>query len=94
MWIAGNFNGAAWRQTGSGNLSIIEEAFADSDLPMPPSSTPLWCQVIGQTFAGFSSLRTLMDDGKYVSMVHSPFTMMLWASVHRNEAAIMKCGVR
>ena len=40
--VAGDFNGAAWRrQTGNGNLSIIEEAFADSDLPMPPGPTPL-----------------------------------------------------
>ena len=29
------------------------------------------CQVIGETFAGFSSFRTLLKDGKYVSMVHS-----------------------
>ena len=42
--VAGNFNGAAWRrQTNNGNLTIIEEAFADSDLPMPSSRlTPLW----------------------------------------------------
>ena len=40
--IAGDFNGAAGRrQTCNGNLSIIEEAFADSDLPMPPGPTPL-----------------------------------------------------
>ena len=29
-------------QTNNGNLSIIEEAFADSDLPMPPDPPPLW----------------------------------------------------
>ena len=41
--VVGDFNGAAWRrQTNNGNLSIIEEAFADSDLPMPPGPTPLW----------------------------------------------------
>ena len=59
--VAGDFNGTAWRrQTNTGNLSIIEEAFADTDLPMPPGPTPLWgprgqCQVLGQTFAVFSS---------------------------------------
>ena len=43
--VAGDFDGAAWRrQTSSGNLSFIEEAFADSDSPMPPSPTPLWGQ--------------------------------------------------
>ena len=41
--VAGDFNGAAWRrQIGNGNLNIIKEAFADSDLPMPPDPTPLW----------------------------------------------------
>ena len=33
--VTGDFKGAAChRQCGNGNLSIIEEAFADSDLPM------------------------------------------------------------
>ena len=45
--VAGDFNGAAWRrQTNKGNLSIVEEAFADSDLPMhprqPPNSYECW----------------------------------------------------
>ena len=40
--VAGDFDGAAWRrQTNGGNLSVVEEAFADSDLPMPPGPTPL-----------------------------------------------------
>ena len=41
--VAGDFNGAAWRRkTNNGDLSIIKETFADSDLPMPPGPTPLW----------------------------------------------------
>ena len=41
--VAGDFNGAAWRRATSANTpSIIEEAFADCDLPMPPGPTPLW----------------------------------------------------
>ena len=41
--VAGDFNGAAWRrQCGNALLSIIEGAFADSDLPRPPGPTPLW----------------------------------------------------
>ena len=39
-------------------------------------------QVNGLTYAGFSSLETLMKDGKYVSMVHSPFLTTLWACHH------------
>ena len=43
--VAGDFNGAAWRRPFGGDrkpISIIEEAFADTDLPMPPGPTPLW----------------------------------------------------
>ena len=50
------------------------------------------CQVIGQTYVGFSSLRTRMEDGKYVSMVRSPFPTILRASAQRIKAAIMMCG--
>ena len=43
--FAGDFNGAAWHRS-NGNTrqptSIIEEAFADTDLPMPLGPTPLW----------------------------------------------------
>ena len=95
--VARDFNGAAWRrQCGNGRLSTIEEAFAVTDLPMPPGPTPLWAlgqyQVNGLMCAGFSSLWTLMKDGKHVSMVHSPFLTTLWASVQKIKAATMKCG--
>ena len=40
--VAGDYNGAAWRRDNSNNISIIEEAFADCALPMPPGPTPLW----------------------------------------------------
>ena len=40
--VAGDFNGAAWRRDNSNSISIVEEAFADCALPMPPSPTPLW----------------------------------------------------
>ena len=41
--VAGDFNGAAWRRaTNANNIRIIEEAFADCDLPMPSGPTPLW----------------------------------------------------
>ena len=43
--VAGDFNGPAWRHP-CGNdrrlTSIIEEAFADTNLPVPPAPTPLW----------------------------------------------------
>ena len=39
---AGDFNGAAWRQTSGDNrhpTSTLEEAFADTNFPMPPGPT-------------------------------------------------------
>ena len=43
------------------------------------------CQVLGQTFVCFSSLQTLMNDGKYVFMVRSPFTTKLWVSTPKDQ---------
>ena len=43
--VAGDFNRAAWRrQTGSDHrpVSTVEEAFANTRLPVPTSSAPLW----------------------------------------------------
>ena len=40
--VAGDFNGAPWRRDNSNSISIIEEAFADCALPMPPGATPTW----------------------------------------------------
>ena len=46
--VAGDFNGAAWRRR-SGNEqrhdSTIEEAFANTNLPIPHGPTALWDQV-------------------------------------------------
>ena len=42
--VAGDFNGAAWRrETGIDHRpSIVEEAFANTSLPIPIGPTPLW----------------------------------------------------
>ena len=38
--VAGDFNKTAWRRSyGHGRPSVIEEAFDDTDLPMPPGLT-------------------------------------------------------
>ena len=42
--VAGDFNGAAWRRPSGSDrrpISIIEEAFANTNLPIPPGPT-LW----------------------------------------------------
>ena len=43
--VAGDFNGAGWRrQSGNDSLFIssIEEAFVNTNLPLPPGPTPWW----------------------------------------------------
>ena len=49
----------------------------------PPCGAQGQCRVHGQTFAGFSSPQTHMNPGKYVSMVHFPFSTKLWAFAPR-----------
>ena len=93
--VAGAFNGAAWRRPCGQPISIIEEAFADSDFTdatQPHTVVVPRCSTrrMGRRMWVFSSLQTLMEDGKYVSMVHSPFTTMLRASAQRTKAAIMR----
>ena len=70
--VAGDFNGAAWRRP-CGNdrklTSIIEEDFADTDLPVPLGpqrcGDQVRCRANGLMYAGFSSHRTPMKSGKY-----------------------------
>ena len=49
-------------------------------------------QVNGLTYVLLSSPRTLVKDGKYVSMVHSLFLTTLCASVEKIKAATKRCG--
>ena len=41
-FVAGDFNGTAWRYRSKDNLSTIDEAFTDCALLTPPGPTPLW----------------------------------------------------
>ena len=41
-FLAGDFNGAAWRCRSRDNISTIDEVFSDCALPKPPVPTPLW----------------------------------------------------
>ena len=93
--VAGDFNGAAWRRDNSNSISIIEEAFADCALPMPPGrhcGVQERFRVCGQTCVDSSHTRIHMEDGKFVSMVHSPFLTKLWASARPIRAAITRYG--
>ena len=87
--VAGDFNGAAWRRDNSNNLSIIEEAFADCALPMPPGPTPLWGP--GSIPGNWPDVCGI-DSGRYGFMVPSPFSVMSWACARMIKAATTKHG--
>ena len=90
--VAGDFSGAAWRRDNSNNNSIIEEAFEDCDLPMPPGphrhGVLEQFQVIGRTCVDSSTpLLIRMDNGKFVYTAHSPFTTKLLVSARLTRVA-------
>ena len=73
--VAGDFNGAAWRRDNSNNTSIIEEAFADCALPMPPDPTPLYEKSISDKWAdvcGF--LKPPESDRQWKVRLHGAFS--------------------
>ena len=97
---AGEFNGAAWRrQSGSDPrpISIIEEAFANTSLPIPPGPTPLWGpgDVPGEWAYVCGVYKTagvregVADPNAWC--LHDP-TTICWASSAQIRAAITKCG--
>ena len=95
--VVGDINGAAWRrQPGDCNLSIIEEAFAGSDLPMPPGPTPLWSPgaVPGDWADLCGFLKPPNSYGRWKVRQHGAVTIPhdVLASAQKIKAAIMKCG--
>ena len=79
--VAGDVNGAAWRQSNGNNrqlTSIIEESFADTLFPIPPAphrcGAQGQCQVNGQTFVGFVKLPDSRD--KWKVRKHGAFTIL------------------
>ena len=96
--VALDVNGAAWRRP-CGNdrkpTSVIEEAFVDTDLPLPPGAhcgVPVQCQVDGLMCAVFSSHRTPMKGGKYDCTLRLLSPTVSWVFVEKMNAATMKCG--
>ena len=94
--VAGDFNGAVWRRDNSNKISIIEEAFADCALPMPPG--PRHCGepdrflAIGLTCVVSLSRLNPIDSGRYGFLVLSLFLAMSWACARMIEAATTKHG--
>ena len=61
--VACDFNGAAWRQTSRNNphpTITHEEAFADTDFPMPPGPTPLHATFIHLSNSRVPKKKTLV----------------------------------
>ena len=93
--VAGDSNGAAWRrQSGSEQRrnSTIEEAFANTNLPIPPGPTPLfgpggvpveWADVCG-------FMKPPGSETEWHIRMHGAFVMKLSASNLQTRAATTK----
>ena len=76
--VAGDFNGATWRKKSGDNQqrhSTIEEAFANTNQPIPHGSSPLWgvqetFQRNGPTYVVSSSHRIQTMSGRYAVTAH------------------------
>ena len=95
--VAGDFNGAAWlRQSGSDSrpIRIIEEAFANACLPIPPAPHLCGdqdaCQANGRMCAGFRNRRVLRMNGKSACMKPSQSLSACWASRKQIKVATTK----
>ena len=77
--VAGDFNGASWRRPcGSDRhfISIVEEAVANTNLPMPPGPTPLWGRgsVLGEWADVCGFLKPLCSEPERQVQMHGAFT--------------------
>ena len=77
--VAGDFNGASWRRPcGSDRhfISIVREAVANTNLPMPPGPTPLWGpgSVLGEWADVCGFLKPLCSEPERHVQMHGPFT--------------------
>ena len=78
--VAGDFNGAAWRRQSSSDhrpISIIEEAFANTSLPIPPGPTPLWGpgNVPGEWTDEFGFINPLVSEKEWQLRMHGASTI-------------------
>ena len=76
--VAGDFNGAAWRKTHSADQlrdSTIEEAFANTNLPIPHGPTLLWGPggVPGDWAAVRGFIKSPNTDGEWQIRGHGAF---------------------
>ena len=93
--VAGDFHGAAWRlQSGSDSrfISSVEETFVNTNLPLPPGSTPLWEPggIPGEwsDVCGFFK----PPGSEAAIMEPSPSPTTRWVSRKKIKVAIIKFG--
>ena len=92
-----DLHGAASRAANPDFISSIEDAFVNTNLPLPPGPSPLWGPggVPGEwsDVCGFSkATRAPKPIGKSAIMVPSPFPTTRWVSGKAIKVAIMKFG--
>ena len=97
--VAGDFNCAGWRrQSGSDTRStgIIEEAFANTSLPIPPGphrcGSQDACQASGLTFVSSQNRRGPRGSGRFVCMELSQSLSACRASGAKIRVATTKFG--
>ena len=77
-FVAGDFNGAAWRKKSGGDQqrdSTIEEAVANTNLPIPHGPTPLWGPggVPGEWADVCGFIKPSNSDGEWPMRGHGAF---------------------
>ena len=93
--VAGDFNGAACRQSGSDHrhISTIAEAFANTYLPFPPGAPPLeMCQANGLTCAVLR--KPLGSENEWQIRIHGAFKIPhdTLGITRRNQSCHTKFG--
>ena len=97
--VAGDLNGAAWRsRCGSDrrHISIVEEAFANTNLPVPPGTTPLWrpsgVRAEWADVCGF--IKPPDSQNEWQVRFHGAFSISAarWVLRRRIKVAAMRCG--
>ena len=92
--VAGDFHGAAWRrQSGSDSrfISSIEEAFVNTNLPLPPG--PHYCgvqevyQANGLMYVGFKNRRAPKENGSVAQDLRAPRRNIIIAGAKRFRCA-------
>ena len=98
--VAGDFNGAAWRRPCGSDLrltSIIGEAFADTNISVPPLSLPLWgirWSAVGEWADVCGFIKPPESQNEWQVRMHGAFSVpySTLGLRKRIKVAITRCG--